>query len=236
MAKSTEATPNTPDLEIESLEQVLADPQGTSNFLNKYKNVIIGLVGAVLGTFAVWSGYNYYMASLDEEAQKEMFRAVFYFENDSLQLALAGNGPAKGFEYIIDEYGGTKAGNLARFYAGTAYLRLGQFEKAAETLEDFKGGDLLVTARAYSLTGDAYMELKQYDKAVDWYKKAVSWQPNKFFTPAYLMKLGLAQELAGNVDGAIAVYSEIANNYSDQSEASDAKKFRARLAPDRDFE
>jgi Tetratricopeptide repeat. len=59
-------------------------------------------------------------------------------------------------------------------------------------LEDFKVNDLLVQPRAYSLMGDAYMEQKDYENAAKYYDKASSYEPNKQFTPIYLMKAGLA--------------------------------------------
>ena len=46
-----------------------------------------------------------------------MFKAEEYYRMDSLQKALNGDGINWGFVRVIKEYGGTDAGNLARFYA-----------------------------------------------------------------------------------------------------------------------
>ena len=55
---------------------------------------------------------------------------------------------------IIDEFSGTKAANIASFYAGASYLRLGDFDGAIRHLSDFSSSDFLVQARAYTLMGD----------------------------------------------------------------------------------
>ena len=139
-------------------------------------------------------GFRYYKNTQNTQAQNEMFQAVYYFEADSLDLALSGDGNNLGFVDIASEYAITDAGNLANFYAGTAYLKQNKYELAILYLEDFDSKDLLVQARAYSLIGDAYMELADYQNAADYYEKAAGYKPNKYFTPQYLMKAALAHE------------------------------------------
>src|SRR5690606_2551147 len=100
-----------------------------------------------------------------EEAREQIWRAEKYFENDSLDAALYGNEVAYGFLDIIDNYGSTKTGNLAYYYAGISFLRLGDFESAIVNLEEFDCTDVVVCAVALGATGDAYMELGDIEKA-----------------------------------------------------------------------
>jgi TolA-binding protein len=201
----------------------------TEDFLEKNKNVVIGAAVAIVLLIAGVFGYSSYIKSQDEEAQKEMFQAVYYFEADSLNKALKGDGNNRGFLDIIDDYGRTKAGNLAKFYVGNIYLKQGKYQEAADILKDFSASDILIQARAYSLVGDAYMELGDKSEAIRYYKKAVDHRPNKYFTPRYMMKLALAQELNGDAQAAIATYTQLLEKYYDASEANDAKKFKAKL-------
>lgn len=191
------------------------------------QNTIITIVGAILVASLAFFGYRYYIDDQDSEAQTQMFRSVFYFENDSLDKALKGSGGNPGLEQIASEYGGTPAANQANYYCGVIFLKKGKFQEAVDHLSKVNFGDALVQARAYSLLGDAHLELKAYDEAVAAYKKAVDYKPNKFFTPGYIMKLALAQELANDLSGAIASYDIIITKYSDQSDANDAKKYKA---------
>lgn len=55
---------------------------------------------------------------------------------DSVNLALNGDGMNWGFLRVIDKYGGTKAGNLANFYAGDCYIKLNENEKAIKYLKN----------------------------------------------------------------------------------------------------
>jgi len=140
-----------------------------------------------------------------------------------------GDGNNLGFKQIIEDYSMTAAGNLANFYAGAICLKQGKFPLAIVYLNDFSANDKLVQARAYSLTGDAYMEQKKYDEAADYYTKAANYEPNKYFSPTYLMKAALAYEKLNQNDKAIKAYQQIIDEYWDSSDYQNARKFKARL-------
>jgi tetratricopeptide (TPR) repeat protein len=199
----------------------------SDEFLNKNKKILSYVVVALL---LAGAGIAYYFIDLgtkNKEAQEAMFQAVYYFEADSLDKALKGDGKDLGLVEIVEEYGSTKAGNLARFYAGAALLQQGKFEDALTYLKDFSANDLLVQARAYSLAGDANMELSNTDGAIEYYKKASGYMPNDNFTPRYLMKLGMAYEVQADFKSAADTYERIINDHPMSSEVTDAKKLKA---------
>jgi TolA-binding protein len=189
----------------------------------------LGIATGILLVVGAFFGYRYYIGNQDGIAQKEMFQAVRYFEADSLNLALNGDGNNLGFLQIIDDYGRTDAGNLANYYAGAIYLKQGKFPLAVFHLEDFSASDLLVQARAYSLMGDAYMEQKDYENAAKYYAKAATYKPNKEFSPTYLMKAALAYEKLNQNEKAKEAYQTIIDKYWESSELQNARKFKARL-------
>ncbi len=84
-------------------------------------------------------------------------------------------------------------------------------------------------ARAYSLIGDAYMEEENFEQAVDYYRKAASYKPNKYYTPTYLMKEALACEKLNDTAGAKKAYQTIIDQYWESAEFQNARKFIARL-------
>jgi TolA-binding protein len=212
----------------EALKEKLA---GAENWLEQNPKIVVGVAAAILIIVGGYFAFNYYKNSQNDLAQKEMFQAVYYFEADSLDKALNGDGNNLGFLEIIDEYGVTDAANLANFYAGVSYLKQGKFELARLYLEDFSANDLLIQARAYALVGDSYMEEKKYDDAAKYYNKAANYKPNKHFSPSYLMKEALAYEKLNQNDKARETYDKIINQYWESSEYQNARKFKARLEP-----
>lgn len=214
---------------LENPEVLASKLEGAENWVEKHSKTAITIAVVIALVVTGYFLFGYYKSSQNEQAQKEMFQAVYYFETDSLNLALNGDGNNLGFLDIIDEYGISDAGNLAHFYAGAAYLKQGKFDDAIEHLDDFKSNDLLVQPRAYSLIGDAYMEQNKFEDAVKYYEKAADYQPNKYFTPAYLMKAALAYEKLKQNDKAKEAYDEIITKFWESSEFQNARKYKARL-------
>ena len=203
----------------------------TEEFFTDKKNqtLVFGIGGAIALLVAAFMAYTYYINSRNDEAQIEMFQAIYFFEADSLGKALNGDGNNFGFLDIADIYAGTDAANISSFYAGAIYMRLGDYENAIRYLDDFSSSDMLVQARAYSLIGDANMELDDFAAAVKAYKKASNYKENKEFTPIYLGKLALAYEKQGKYADAAAAYDKIVTDFVTSSYYQEALKQKARL-------
>ncbi|MFN8342696.1 MAG: tetratricopeptide repeat protein [Cyclobacteriaceae bacterium] len=220
---------------LENVEVLQEKFISIEHWIETNPKIVFGILGALVLVVGGYFGYGYYKDSQNAQAQKEMFQAIRYFEkyietdNDSLNLALKGDGNNLGLVDIVNDYSITDAANLANFYAGVIYMKQGNYELARLYLEDFSSSDLLVQARAYSLIGDANMEQKKYDEAARYYSKAADYKPNKFFSPIYLMKLALAYEKLEQSDKAIKTYQRVIDEYFDSSEVQNAKRYKARL-------
>ena len=214
---------------LESAETLQDRILGTETFLKRNRRLIfiaLGLIVVLVAGYAIMTSIN---KGNEQEAQEELFFTQRYFEVDSLNRVLNGYGTIPGAKTLSEEYSGTKAGKLASFYAGVAYLKQGKYQEAITNLKKFSTSDWLVQARAYALIGDAYQELKKYDDAVLYYKKAIDHKANKFFTPPYLMKLALVYELQNNAEAAIATYDRLLADYPNASDANNAKKYKGKL-------
>ena len=199
------------------------------DFLKRNSKIVVGLLvgAAVLIGGILFFQYN--TQQQNEKAQEEMFQAVYFFEQDSVDFALNGDGINKGFLTIIEDYPRTDAANLSHFYTGSIYLSQKKFEDALTHLEEFSTDDYLVQAKAYSLIGDANLELGKTDEAIAQYTKAARTNENKFMSPKYLAKLAVAQEEAGKLEEAIKTYTEIEEKYYESFEFAAARKHKARL-------
>lgn len=216
---------------IEILEDPNAIVEKANEFFSSKRNkaMVFGIGGVLALAIVGFAAYNYYITDQNQTAQEELFQAQFYFDSDSLGLALNGDGNSYGFLEIMDEFPGTKAANLASFYAGASYLKLGNFDLAVRNLKEFSSSDYLLQGRAYSLIGDAYMEQDDFSNAIEYYNKAVDYKKNDSFTPIYLKKLAIAQEQNGNLSAAASTYESIIADYPNAPEANDAKKQKSRL-------
>ena len=212
---------------IESAELALSKTE--QFFEDNQKTIGLGLLAVLVIAVLVWVVKTQYFDPLKSEAQENMFNAQYYFEADSFNLALNGDGINSGFLQIIDEYGSTPAGELANYYAGVCYLKLGDFANAKKYLSDFSSKDDILNSNAIGLQGDAEVELGNLDNAISLYKKAIS-ANNKITAPIFLMKLGAIYEKKGETEKAFEAYKQVKESYPMSNLVSTANKYMQSVA------
>ncbi|MDQ2770696.1 MAG: tetratricopeptide repeat protein [Bacteroidota bacterium] len=236
VTQSVSADPLAPAENLPAENPLLEDPDAlaarlveTEDFVRSNRNLLLGILAVVVLAVVGAFGFYTWRTQQDSKAQSSMFRAVNHWEADSLNQALKGDGKAPGLVTVANEYGSSKAGNLANFYAGVASLKKGDYKAALDYLEDFSSDDYLVQSRAYSLMGDAQLELNKPKEAADLYAKAADHNANEYFSPAYLLKEATARELAKDNEGAVKAYDRIINEYPTAQEVAEARQYKAKL-------
>ena len=153
----------------------------TEFFFEKNGRMLSYVFLGLLVLAALVFGYRALVVSPRAEKAAEMIaEAQYRFEDQNADYALALEGDANGagFLEVIEKYGSTPSGNLAKHYAGICYLKAGDLENAAEFLARYspvKGiPGALINAQNYGLQGDIAVEQKDYAKAVKFYDKAVA--------------------------------------------------------------
>lgn len=138
--------------------------------MNNGRSLLTALIVVVV-VVGGFFGYKYLISGpRAEKAAAMMFVAEQQFAVDSFALALNGDGNFAGFLEVIDRYGSTDEGNLARHYAGICYLRLGEYQQALDYLKEYSAStksvpEALLAAQNCGLQGDAYAQLENYAEA-----------------------------------------------------------------------
>ena len=211
--------------EVENVENALTK---TEIFIEKYrKEMLIGLGVIVAVVLAILAFNNFYKIPAEKEAQEKMIYCVNYFERDSFNLALYGDGINDGFEAIVNDYSITNAAELASVYAGVCCYKLGDYETAIQYLNGFDAKSTNITPAVKGLMGDCYVDLGEYESAVKYFEKAAE-QPNGLTAPIFLKKAGLAYEKLGKAEKAEKAYTTIKDVYFNSEEAMDIDKYIAR--------
>ena len=209
-------------------DEIIAKAQ---DFWTRYQKQITAVLAVIVLAVGGWYGYkNFFQKPKAAKAVDAMFKAEEYFAMDSLQKALNGDGVNWGFVRVVKEYGGTDAGNLARFYAGVSYLRLGDFNNAVKYLKEFSTSQKMVQARTYKLLGDAYSELGRNDDAISHYKKAAEhFSEDRYAAAESLFLAASFAEKIGKTNEAIALYKEVIEKYPNTVSANESDKYLAKL-------
>ncbi len=195
------------------------------------KGIIAVSVAAIIVVGGWWLYKNMIVEPNEIKAAEASFKAEQYFKNDSLQVALNGDGQNKGFLYISKEYSGTKTGNLANFYLGIIYLRTGDFNNAIKYLKDFSTDAKQIQMIAYGRLGDAYSEAGKKEDAVDMYKKAgYYFSIDDYNSSEFLFRAAYLLESMGKNDDALSLYKEIQSKYPKTEKGYTAQKYIYRLS------
>lgn len=216
---------------MSTTEKELNQPLRKGSFIQENSKSLIFIVGAIVVLIAIYIWYQtVYLKNRAEEAAAQMFKAEQYIGTDSLaNKAINGEGGYPGLAKIAEEYENTKSANLANLYLGGIYLRKGEYQKAVDALSKYSAtGSAVADPLALGLLGDAYSELKNFDQAATYYKKAADKSSNKFTSPMVLKKLGLVNEQLKDFQGAADAYKKIKNEFPESQEAALVDEYIAR--------
>lgn len=199
------------------------------DFYENNRNLVYGIIAAIVVVALLAVGLAWNSARRNDEALERMATAVQRYEAGAYQAALDGDISFMGLLDIADEYGGTDAGNLARFYAADALFRVGDLERSLEYFRDYdKEADYL---GASAFAGEAAIHEMQEDfsRAGDLYVRAANVFESDITSPDYLLKAGRAYERAGEIDEAMEAYERIREDFPDSQAASNVDFHLARL-------
>lgn len=223
MANSARTRPNT---------QTQQEPNTLDRMQYVYENNkkrINTIVTIVLVVLLGYLGYTrLYKAPREDKAATEVAFAQRYFEMDSLNNALNGDGQHAGFLRIMKKYDGTSTANMCHYYAGVCYLHLGDVNNAIKNLKEFDGNGTTLAYQAWGLLGDAYMENGNAKEAINYYTKATGTK-DELITPTYLYREAIAYENSNQPDEAKKAYERIRDEFPKSLEARDVTKALAHL-------
>jgi predicted negative regulator of RcsB-dependent stress response len=202
------------------------------DFWSRYSRPILIACAAVIVLGGGYLAYKYLVKEPQEKkAADASFKAENYFTQDSIQKALKGDGQNPGFEKIAKQYSGTKAGELAAYYAGVLSLKAGDNQKAVTYLKDFHTDAKQVQARADKLLGDAYANLGKNSEALSAYKKAAhEFEDDQLNSSEYLYYAAyFADRVLNDRKEATDLYKELKNKYPNSRYGFEADKYLAQI-------
>ena len=215
------------EVRVEGVEQALTKAE---QFIEKYQKEIIRVGGVVVAVILLYILFQQnFLEKKKIDAAAQMFPAEQYFEAEDWERALEGDGNDLGFVDIISDYRFTPSANLAKYYAGICCLRIGEYELAISYLSKFKSKDIILSSLALGGIGDAYAQLGDADKAINFYKKAADSKSNDFTTPLYLLRAGILLENEARFKEAGELYERIKNDYAASTEGRSIDKYIARV-------
>jgi len=193
------------------------------------KNINTGITVVLVAVVGFFAWQKLIKEPKENKAANAISYAQVYFAQDSVSKALNGDGQHQGFLQIIKKYDGTKAGNLAHYYAGICYLQMHDAKNAIKHLKDFDAHGTKLAYVADGALGDAYMESNNVKEGIEYYNKAAGNKEDNLLTPLYLYRAALAYEMNNQREKAADNYKRIRDDYPQSMQAREVDRNLARL-------
>lgn len=226
------AKKNTPDeSNIINVDEVYTK---TEQFVDKNRLALTfgigGLAALILGVLGYQS---FIVAPANAHAEESAWRAESYFEMDSMEWAIFGDGYAAGLEEILNEYNGTSAGSRAAYRLGVYHRDAGSYEEAIAAFESVELSDDVIGILTTGNIGDCEVELGNYEAAIGHFEAAAhaasSELSDAILTPMFLFKAAISQIEIGNNKAAKNNLDQIVSDYPKSQQFSAASGMAATL-------
>ncbi len=217
-------------------EQLETDPLLTSYYLFTSflkRNLTAVIAGSIAVLLIIGGGifYYFYAQAQEQEAQELLVYAEQAFQQGEYEIALWGDDEMlrTGLIDIINNYGRTNAGNLARYYAAVSEAELGSYEEALAYIERFDPPEGILGVGPVSFHAVVLANLGEYSRAADIFVKAAEWDINESTTPHNLFNAAQAAMEADDLARALQLVARILNEYEDSQVADQAKRLEGML-------
>lgn len=198
----------------------------------QYKKMIGYVVTGIVLVVVAIIVYTNNRASDDAKAATELGRVFSLYDagaTDPRQYKLAIEGQEDrgiwGLKRIVDSYGGTGSGQVARFYLANAYYNIGQYDDALKQFDAFSSSNAMLTAAAYAGMGRCYEAKGEFEKAGSMFEKAAGAGVNPASTPDYLSASGRCFGLGGEKEKAVTIFKKLKKEYPTSAAAREADRY-----------
>ncbi len=148
------------------------------------------------------------------------------FDNGQYQLAVDGvpERNIKGLKAIVDDYGNSQAGEIARFYLGNAYYHLGKYDDAIEQFKACSLSDETLEISRISALACAYEAKGMHKDAAEYFEKAATRNSKDVNAAENLNNAARNYAQAGEKATALELYRKLKKTYPSTPVARDADR------------
>ncbi|MDE6717685.1 MAG: tetratricopeptide repeat protein [Muribaculaceae bacterium] len=194
--------------EQNAIDKLNSNLSSASETLANNKKIIYWVLGGIVVIAGFILSYFFIYRNPHLKGAAEAYNQV--------EITAVGNDSIAAAEYkkVAERYPNTPSGHLAALEAAENFYDQGKYKEALDCLDKANVGEPVLMANAIILKGDCYVNLKQYDKAIDAYKEAVKkGDKNEQIVPRALLKCANVYDEQKKYQQALECYQQIKQDY-----------------------
>lgn len=206
--------------ELSSEESLISTSHGAISWFSANRTIVFTVLGVLVAAVA---GYFYWNAAQEESAEKAntaLSRIVSVYQMGDWRKAIDGDKqhtvqgePVKGLKEIVDLYGSTTAGEMAKVYLANSYYYLGKLDSAKTAFESVSGGQSLVKASVEAGKATIFAEKGNKLEAAKLFSTAASLDKTNPMNADYTLAAAKNFEQVGKKDEAVKAYKQLLEEY-----------------------
>jgi len=146
----------------------------STEYYENNKNRVYTIALSVVVVVALIFIYFNYKSKNNETAGIELSKVRMVYASGSYQQAINGDslGMSKGLKYIVDNYGSSENGNVAKVMLANCYYNLRDYNNAEKYYKDFSGSNDIYKAASVAGLASVYEAKNDFSNAANYYLKA----------------------------------------------------------------
>ncbi len=208
----------------------------TSIYYENKKYINYAMTGIIVIVIAIVIYTNNKRAN-NEKAATELGKIFSIYDagsSDHRQFQIAIDGQPErgimGLRAIVDNYGSSASGEIARFYLANAYLNIGNYDEALKHFKNYDGDNDILSASALAGMGTCFEAKNDFAQAASFYEKAARSVTDNNAEPDHLMNAARCYGISGNKEKAISLLKRIKKDFPKSTAARDIDRFIAQFS------
>jgi tetratricopeptide (TPR) repeat protein len=185
-----------------------------SDYYNRNKNQVMIIAGAIIVIVVGIILFTSKRASQNEEAAVALGKIRPTYEGGNFQAAINGDSLGnKGLKFIVDEYGSSENGQLAKLLLANSYYGLRDFQNAMKYYDDFGGSNKLSKVAAISGLASVKEAQNDFIGAAKEFERAANYDKENPFRDEYLFYAGRDFSLGNDKASAKRVFEQLKSDF-----------------------
>jgi tetratricopeptide (TPR) repeat protein len=150
-----------------------------------------------------------------------------FYDYKQYQIAMEGIPERNviGLKQIVEDYGSTESGEIAKIYLGNCYFVIRDYDNALKYYSDFSGSHKIYKVSALAGMAAVYEAKKQYKEAATYFEEAAEKASDEIQTPENLFLAARNYKLANDKTKAVELLEKIKTSYPKSSYSKDIERY-----------
>ncbi|MEO6694143.1 MAG: tetratricopeptide repeat protein [Ignavibacteria bacterium] len=167
----------------------------------------------------------------NEIASIEVSKIQQIYNAGNFQQAINGDslGSSKGLKYIVDEYGSTQNGEMAKLMLANSYYNIRDFDNADKYFKDYSGSNNILKVASTAGIASVLEAKNNYIDAAKQFEKASGMDSDNPFVDQYLFYAAKNYFRAADYDKAKKLFDKIKEDFPKSRFNQESERYRASI-------